>query len=247
MSIRHQRTDARWGGSETGTVGYPNWATFTYPNTVSNAYPQINADNNNLLKHGDNSCNYWMPAMADAPLRGYNGRHEWFWEPGDEDHIWPLSSLVNMYYKSVGRNATLILGLTPDTAGLMPKADSIRLSKFGLQIKRRFEQPLASKNGTGQVFTFHFPKEQKVNQLLVQEDIAKGERIQQYQFLVQKRGRWEVVCGGTSVGNKRIQTFKTVRGKKFKFVVTKSKGSPIIKTIQLFNIDNNAETYEDKR
>jgi hypothetical protein len=34
--------------------------------------------------------------MADAPLRGYKGRHEWFWEPGDDDHIFPVESLVNM-------------------------------------------------------------------------------------------------------------------------------------------------------
>lgn len=50
-----------------------------------------------------------MPAISDAPLRGYYGRHEWFWEPGDEAHGYPLHDLVEMYYKSVGRNSTLIL------------------------------------------------------------------------------------------------------------------------------------------
>ena len=61
-----------------------------------------------------------MPAMSDAPLRGYNGRHEWFWEPGDEDHIEPLERLMDMYGQSVGRNSTLIIGLTPDPNGLLP-------------------------------------------------------------------------------------------------------------------------------
>ena len=238
-----QRADARWGGSETGTVGYPCWATFPFPNTVSKEYPKINADNNYLLKHGDNNGKYWMSAMADAPMRGYNGRHEWFWEPGDDTHIWPLHDLINMYYKSVGRNSTLILGLTPDTSGLVPKADSMRFSVFGDEIKSRFDNPLAEKNGEGKSFIFNFPKEQTVNQIVLQEDIAKGERVQQYQFLILKKRKWQLVCEGTSVGNKRIQTFKSVAGKRFKLIITKSKASTEMKVIQLYNIINNEQIY----
>lgn len=55
--------------------------------------------------------------MADSPLRGANGRHEWFWEPDDENNIYPLTTLMDMYEKSVGRNATLIIGLTPILMG----------------------------------------------------------------------------------------------------------------------------------
>lgn len=231
-----QRADARWGGSETGTVGYPNWSTFTYPNTVTKTYPQIEANDHYLLKHGDNAGQYWMPAMADAPFRGYNGRHEWFWEPGDDAHIWPLEELVQMYYNSVGRNATLILGLTPDTSGLIPPADSIRLQQFGNQIRNRFSHPLATKNGTGNSLVFNFSKQQSVNQILIQEDIAKGERIESYQFLVRKKNKWVLVCDGASVGNKRIQTFNAVTGKNFKLLITKSKATPIVKMAQLFNV-----------
>ena len=82
-----------------------------------------------------------MPAMSDAPLRGYNGRHEWFWEPGDEEHIFPLENLVNMYYNSVGHNSSLILGLTPNSDGLLPEPDVKRLKEFGDEIKNRFDAP----------------------------------------------------------------------------------------------------------
>lgn len=99
-----QLAEARWGGSESGTVPYPCWSTFPYPST--GAGENISKNDFALLKHGDPSGQYWVPAMADAPLRGYNGRHEWFWEPGDEKHIYPLEDLVEMYYKSVGRNST---------------------------------------------------------------------------------------------------------------------------------------------
>jgi len=84
-----QRADIRWGGSESGTVSYPCWGTFPYPYSHSTNQKEIFKDNFRLLKEGDPNGKYYMPAMSDAPLRGYNGRHEWFWEPGDEAHIFP--------------------------------------------------------------------------------------------------------------------------------------------------------------
>lgn len=70
-----------------------------------------------LLKTGDLDGPYYMPAMSDAPLRGYKGRHEWFWEPGDEAHVFPLENLMKMYHHSVGRNSILILEVTLDAEG----------------------------------------------------------------------------------------------------------------------------------
>ena len=50
---------------------------------------------------------------------------------------------MDKYEKSVGRNATLILGLTPDPNGLIPTGDEQRLKEFGTEINRRFSSPLA--------------------------------------------------------------------------------------------------------
>ncbi len=149
-----QLAEARWGGSENRTVGYPCWSTFPYPFTGSgeSAIQGITRNNYSLLKHGDSLGKYWVPAMADAPLRGYNGRHEWFWEPGDDAHIFPVKDLVDMYYQSAGRNATFILRLTPDNAGLVPTSDANTLRAFGKEIKTRFDHPIAETNGNGDFF-----------------------------------------------------------------------------------------------
>ena len=73
--------------------------------------------------------------MADAPLRGYNGRHELFWEPSEDDKaVYPLNDLMDMYEKSVGRNATLMIGLTPNPDGVIPQGDVTRLQKWGAEI-----------------------------------------------------------------------------------------------------------------
>ena len=132
------RADFRWGGSESGTVGYPCWSSFPYPYSHSNANEGVR-NHNELLAHGDADGRYWVPAMADTPLRGYNGRHEWFWEPGDDDKaVYPLENLMDMYEKSVGRNATLIVGLTPNPDGVIPEGDVKRLKEWGEEIARRF-------------------------------------------------------------------------------------------------------------
>jgi alpha-L-fucosidase len=79
-----QRADVRWGGSESGTVPYPCWGTFDFPSWFQHSGAK---DNFKPIKYGSENGQYYMPAMADAPLRGYKGRHEWFWEPGDEGEI----------------------------------------------------------------------------------------------------------------------------------------------------------------
>jgi alpha-L-fucosidase len=234
-----QLAEARWGGSETGTVSYPCWATFPYPSTGAgeSAQKDIAKDNFKLLKTGDPDGEYWVPAMSDAPLRGYNGRHEWFWEPGDEAHIFPLENLVDMYYKSVGRNSTLIMGLTPDPDGLLPEPDVKRLKEWGDEISRRFGTPVAKTSGEGDILEINLEGKQKMNHVIIQENIENGERIREYEIQVFAGGKWKTTGTGQSVGHKRIQQFADVESKKIRLVVKKSDGIPQIRNFAVFKVD----------
>lgn len=189
------RADLRWGGSESGTVEYPCWSTFPTPYSHNNKIEQQEA-HLQLQKHGDRNGAYWVPAMADTPLRGANGRHEWFWEPDDENNILSLESLVDKYEKSVGRNATLILGLTHDPDGLIPEGDAERLREFGSEIRRRFGNPIASKAGSGMEITVDLKSPSRVNYCIIQEDIRSGERISRYRIEAECDGKWISVAEG---------------------------------------------------
>jgi len=229
----------RWGGSESGTVAYPCWSTFTYKCTGSgeSTIPGIARDNYRLLREGDADGKYWMPAMADAPLRGYGGRHEWFWEPGDEKHIYPLTDLVDMYYRSVGRNATLVLGLTPDNRGLLPDEDVRRLRELGDEIRRRFSSPVAAASGKGMSVEIKLEKPQTFNQVVVQENIATGERIRAFVIQARMAGKWKTVLSGTSVGQKYIAVLPSpVKAGAVRLVVTGAIGVPEIKSFMLYDI-----------
>lgn len=233
-----QLAEARWGGSESGTVEYPCWSTFPYPSTDQTFFPDIASNNFNLLKHGSADGKYWMAAMSDAPLRGYNGRHEWFWEPGDENHIYPLDNLIDMYYKSVGRNSTLILGLTPDPSGLMPNQDVKRLKEFGDEIKRRFQNPIAQTSGEGNKIELKIPKREKINHIILQEDISQGQRVREYTIEAFINAKWSIIARGSSIGNKRIQGFDDIGTKKIRLSITESVGIPKISNFSIYNSKN---------
>ncbi|WP_232829204.1 alpha-L-fucosidase [Aureibaculum luteum] len=234
-----QLAEARWGGSESGTVGYPNWSTFPYPVTGAgeSAKKNIAKDNFKLLKHGDKNGKFWVPAMADAPLRGYNGRHEWFWEPGDDAHVFPLENLVEMYYKSVGRNATLIMGLTPNPDGLLPEPDVQRLKEWGDEIKRRFSNPIATTSGTGNVVELKLDRPTEINHIIIQEDIKFGERIRKYQVEGRFNGKWKIIIKGESIGHKRIEKFDNIKLSRVRIRVLASEKQPQIKKISVYLVE----------
>lgn len=228
------RADLRWGGSESGTVGYPCWSTFPYPFSHSNHTD--NEKHTELLKQGDKNGKYWVPAMADVPLRGANGRHEWFWEPDDENNIYPLPALMDMYEKSTGRNATLIVGLTPDTAGLIPPGDVKRLKEWGDEINHRFGTPLAQTSGQKKTLTLKLGHKQRVNYCMIRENIRNGERIRKYKVEAKTNGKWMTVCTGESVGNKRIEKFDPKETTELRLTILESVAMPDIRDFSAYSV-----------
>lgn len=222
-----QRADLRWGGSETGTVNYPCWSTFPQPYS-HNKNTDSQQAHLNLLKHGDPEGKYWVPAMADAPLRGANGRHEWFWEPDDENNIYAIPDLIDMYEKSVGRNATLIIGLTPNPDGLLPDEDTERLKEFGKKINNLYGSPLKNILKIKNNLQIKLAKETYVDACIIQENITEGECIREYAIEAKVNGKWQELCRGESVGHKRIEKFPPVVTNQLRLVIRKSVATPQI-------------------
>lgn len=233
-----QRADARWGGSESGTVPYPCWATFPYPVTGAgeSARREIAKDNFALLKHGDPDGDFWLPAMSDAPLRGHGG-HEWFWEPDDEDIIYPLEKLVDMYCRSVGHNSTLILGLTPDDRGLLPEADVTRLRELGAAVKALFAQPLGMREypAPSSSIIASVDPSQPFDLVVLQEDIEHGERVRSYRLEALLDGSWQEIASGSCIGHKRIHRLpEAYQSTAVRLVVTDSVAPPRMRRLAVY-------------
>jgi alpha-L-fucosidase len=235
-----ERADARWGGSESGTVPYPCWATFPYKSTGAgeSARRHISRNGFALLKHGDPDGTYWMPAMSDAPLRN----HEWFWDEGDEKKLYPLQSLVNMYYRSVGHNSTLIVGLTPDKRGLIPEPDAKRCKEWGGAIRRIFSHCVGDTNGNGKTveLALHTPK--TFDHIVLQEDIREGERVREYVLEAARGKTWQRVAAGTCIGHKRIhrldEPFTTTQ---VRLRIGRSNAMPLISRLAIYLADDTTD------
>lgn len=230
-----QRADIRWGGSESGMVSYPCWGTFPFPYSHSKSQDIIFKDNFKLLKTGDPEGKYYMPAMSDAPLRGYNGRHEWFWEPGDDAHVFPLEHLMKMYNGSVGRNSTLILGVTPDDRGLLPDVDVARLKEFGEEIQRRFGNPIATTQGEGKRLQLKLPATTKINAIVIAEDIRQGERVRSYKVEGKVNGKWKTLATGSCIGHKRIEEIEPVEVSALRLQIGESLDLPVIAGFSVYS------------
>ena len=224
-----QRIDKRWAGNEDGVTGRPCWATM--PKTRD----WYHGGDLRFLGTGDPGGELWCPAMADAPLRGSAGKHEWFWRPNDEDAVYSLDDLVDRYERSVGRNANLIIGMTPDRDGLVPEVDMRRCREFGEAVRRRYGNPVAETKGNGETLELAPPKPSRIDRAVVMEDITHGERVREYAIegLV-PGGQWREICRGESIGHKRIERFEPIEASKVRLRVARSIAPPRIRSFAVF-------------
>jgi alpha-L-fucosidase len=227
-----QRAQHRWAGSESGTAGDPCWATMPDVGSQIRAHADPKA-RTTLLVHGDPEGKVWCPAMADAPIR----EHDWLWIPNTDDRLQPLDKLVDMYYRSVGHNANLILGAVPNTDGLIPELDFRRYAELGREIRRQLETPLARTTGAGTTVELEFPEPAQVNRVTIEEEIRQGERVRRYavEGLTPGNG-WQLLGKGQSIGHKRIQPFEAVEAKKLRLRIHESIAAPVIRQFAAYRV-----------
>lgn len=234
----HDRADSRWGGSETGTVPYPCWATMPFAGLGGPGKSErIVADRYKLVKHGDPDGKFWCPAMSDAPLRGYKG-HEWFWDKGDDHKVYPLQSLVEMYYQSIGHNSTLIIGLTPDNHGLIPEPDAKRCKEWADAMRRIFRNCVGKTKGEGNVLELALDRPTTFDHIVLQEEIREGERVRSYVVEAKQGDKWEPIAKGTCIGHKRIHPLHPpVTAANIRLRIEQSTAPPILSNLALYRAE----------
>ncbi|GFP98379.1 alpha-l-fucosidase 1 [Phtheirospermum japonicum] len=123
--------DIRWVGNEKGYAGSTCWSTI---NATSLSIG--NASILGYLNTGDSKGTDWLPAECDVSIRP-----GWFWHKSEAPK--KLSDLLEIYYKSVGRNCVLLLNVPPNTTGLISESDVQRLKQFRGALDTIFSSNLA--------------------------------------------------------------------------------------------------------
>lgn len=218
----------RWVGNEDGSAPDPNWSTLAAADLKTGVSTAL---------HSTPDGNVYAPVEADVPFLK-NGGHKWFWTPDTENLMMTVDQFINLYYKSVGRGSVLLMNSTPDTTGVIPAAHIERYKEFGEAIDKRFASPLVTTKGKGESITITFDVPTEFNHVILQEDLKSGQRVQNYIIESSTDGdRWSMVAEGTSIGNKKIDFFKTVTAKYVRVIFIGSKAQPLIKNFSVFNID----------
>lgn len=221
----------RWVGNEDGFAPDPNWYTVNKKDMQSGGATAVHSDVN-----GD----VYAPVEVDVPFLK-NGGHKWFWSAGSDSLLMSRKQLMELYFNSVGRGSVLLLNATPDTTGLIPASHVQRYKDFGETIRRYFDNPLAKTAGKSAQLQCTLDAPADVNCIMLREDLMKGQRITSFQVEGSLDGnKWEVLCKGTSVGNKKIDRFATRKVKSVRLVVNRSKATPCVENFSVFCLPEEA-------
>ncbi|MDE3250614.1 MAG: alpha-L-fucosidase [Bacteroidota bacterium] len=122
------RADLRWVGTEAGYVGETNWSLLDSTGDVPEA----------MLRNGVENGNKWVPGEVNTSIRP-----EWFYHPKEDSKVKTVAQLTDIYYQSVGRNATLLLNFPIMPNGLIHPTDEANVLAFGKLIRQSFANNLA--------------------------------------------------------------------------------------------------------
>ena len=122
------RADLRWVGTEAGEVGETNWSQLNRTGEVS--WPMLHFG----LEGGDS----WVSAEVNTSIRP-----EWFYHPSEDEKVKTVPQLLDTYYNSIGRNATLLLNFPIRPDGTIHPTDVKNVLAMGNIIKQSFAVNLA--------------------------------------------------------------------------------------------------------
>ena len=235
------RGDLRWVGTEAGNVGETNWSLLYHDGDVPYQ----------MLHYGVEDGDVWCPGETNTSIRP-----GWFYHDAENEHVKSLSKLMDTYYKSVGRNSTLLLNFPIAPNGRIHPNDSLRGIAFKKMIDEVFKTDLVATAKTttqGNETIIYFNKPTTFNRFLVEEDIAQGQRVKKFSLEALVDGQWQPLKdelverlrvgeqssgkngdGLTTIGHRRIICFPTVKASKLRFTIIDAKCEPIIKKIGVY-------------
>ena len=147
--------DIRWCGNEAGHTRPSEWSVlpvgFAEPDEVAENSQKVDSSefrektiketerdlgSREFLK--DNIGLRWYPAETDTSIRP-----GWFYHADEDERVRSTETLLDIWYRTVGGNSTLLLNIPPDRRGLFHETDVQRLREMGDYIQRTFSVNLA--------------------------------------------------------------------------------------------------------
>ena len=131
-------TTVRWIGNEDGVAHENTWA----KSKVNVANNTIDSNGTTPYTIGYADGNKWTVPECDGRITS-----GWFW---GTNKCTPktVAQLANMYFDSVGHNATMLLNVPPNNKGTVDQPILNRITEFGQNVEESFRTNLAKAEGT---------------------------------------------------------------------------------------------------
>jgi len=249
--------DIRWVGNESGIAGKTNW---NYLDTAG--YKRgLGAPANDTLQQGNVVGKNWIPAECDVSIRP-----GWFWHAKEDTLVKSPERLFDLYLKSVGRGANLLLNVPPDNRGLIHEKDmealigfkKLRDESFGSNLLKQANSywefleddvmpdslqvraiSLSPKIYSINVenFVVQLLQPTTINCIVLREAIHLGQTIKKFKLLLYNKDQVVKEIPGTTVGRKRILTFPASKVTSFKVLLEDAKGNDNISGVAAYLIE----------
>lgn len=241
------REDLRWCGNEGGHTRDSEWNVVPYmanPDTLT-WYSDMMAD---PLGGREQLCEgkylHYQPAETDVSIRD-----GWFWRDNTHQQTRTADNVFDMYERSVGGNAILLLNLPPDNQGRFPEKDLKTLEETGRRIRETYGIDLLEgakcpkalldndidtyiKVKDGEDFVVTLPEKRWMNRIVIQEAIATvGERAERFAVDARIDGEWKEIATSTNIGHKRILRVNDIETDALRFRLLQSRAMVAISKI----------------
>ena len=230
--------DVRWCGNEAGSVRANEWSVVPASlreaeRTAEKSQKADDGEFSRQVASGDEDFGS-REALADysGPLAWYpaevntSTRKGWFHHNAEDSQVRSVDELFSIWKGSVGGNATFLLNVPPNRDGLLADADVEVLARLGDKIEdfrsRRID---ASREDENNDVTLCFDAPRAVGAVVLEEDIAQGQRIDEAVVTACVDGDVErEIARVRCVGYRRIVTLETpVTATQVRVTVTKSR------------------------
>ena len=236
--------DVRWVGNEGGLGRETEWSASVF---APGSYTHKKAANDSL---GLNEMSkdlgsrelvaraqeaYWYPSEVDVSIRP-----GWFYHDYQDSQVRSLANLVNIYYRSVGCNSVLLLNIPPDRRGLLHEVDVQRIKELSDYISKTFaENQVVNGNSlwkaeAGAAMEYTLKPGAMVNTFLIQEDIAQGQRVEDFLVETYSNGAWQYAAEGTTIGYKRLLRFSDCQPEKIRVTIRGTRATANISNVGMY-------------
>ena len=244
--------DVRWVGNEGGLGRETEWSatvippgSYTHKKAAKEALglEEMSKDLGSRELVAKAQEVYWYPSEVDVSIRP-----GWFYHAEQDGQVRSLANLVNIYYRSVGCNSVLLLNIPPDRRGLIHEIDVQRIKELSEYINKTFATNYVEKGSqewtaqVGESKEYDVKSGAIVNTFLIQEDITKGQRVEDFLVEVYSNGAWQYATEGTTIGYKRLLRFSDCQPEKVRVTIRGSRATANISNVGLYY----AEPLQDK-